>query len=114
MSDWFIKRWLFLYKKVFVRFLYFIQNYAFLGKNRNKLCCFYISLTCFWNPVKADKATGSDKRNRHLSIERAKYIGKKLIKRGISKDSMKVTSLGGINQFSPKEANRFSVILLTP
>lgn len=61
----------------------------------------------------ADRATGSNKRNRYLSIERVRYIGKQLIKRGISKDSMKATSLGGINQFSPKEANRFSVILLT-
>lgn len=61
----------------------------------------------------ADRATGSNKRNRYLSIERARYIGKQLIKRGISKDSMKASSLGGINQFSPKEANRFSVILLT-
>lgn len=31
----------------------------------------------------ADKPTGSDKRNRHLSIERAKYIGKQLMKRGV-------------------------------
>ena len=61
----------------------------------------------------ADKATGSNKRNRHLSIERAKYICKQLMKRGVSKDYMKATSLGGINQFSPKEANRFAVILLT-
>lgn len=61
----------------------------------------------------ADKATGSNKRNRHLSIERAKYIGKQLMKRGVGKDSMKATSLGGIAQFSPKEANRFGVILLT-
>lgn len=61
----------------------------------------------------ADKATGSNKRNRHLSIERAKYIGKQLIKRGVSKEAMKATCLGGINQFSPKEANRFGVILLT-
>ena len=61
----------------------------------------------------ADKATGSNKRNRHLSIERAKYICKQLMKRGVSKDYMKATSLGGINQFSPKEANRFAVILLS-
>ena len=61
----------------------------------------------------ADKATGSDKRNRHLSIERAKYICKQLIKRGVDKDAMKVTSLGGIEQFLPKEANRFGVVLLT-
>ena len=61
----------------------------------------------------ADKATGSNKRNRHLSIERAKYICKQLMKRGVGKDAMKATSLGGIEQFSPKEANRFGVILLT-
>ena len=61
----------------------------------------------------ADKATGSNKRNRHLSIERAKYICKQLMKRGVDKDAMKATSLGGIEQFSPKEANRFGVILLT-
>ena len=61
----------------------------------------------------ADKATGSDKRNRHLSIERAKYICKQLIKRGVDKDAMKATSLGGIEQFLPKEANRFGVVLLT-
>ena len=61
----------------------------------------------------ADKATGTNKRNRHLSIERAKYICKQLMKRGVDKDAMKATSLGGINQFSPKEANRFGVILLT-
>ncbi len=61
----------------------------------------------------ADKATGSDKRNRHLSIERAKYIGKQLMKRGVRKEALNATSLGGINQFSPKEANRFGVVLLS-
>lgn len=34
------------------------------------------------------------------------------MKRGVGKDSMKATSLGGINQFSPKEANRFCVVLV--
>ena len=61
----------------------------------------------------ADKATGSDKRNRHLSIERAKYIGKQLMKRGVSKEALNATSLGGISQFTPKEANRFTLVLLT-
>ena len=60
----------------------------------------------------ADKATGSDKRNRHLSIERAKYIGKQLMKRGVSKEALNATSLGGISQFTPKEANRFCVVLV--
>lgn len=61
----------------------------------------------------ADSATGSKNRNRKLSIERARYIGKQLLKRGVNKDNIKATSLGGIHQFSPKEANRFGVVLLT-
>lgn len=61
----------------------------------------------------ADSATGTNSINRHLSKERAKYIGKLLIKKGISKEKLKAVSLGGISQFSPKEANRFCVLLLT-
>ncbi len=61
----------------------------------------------------ADSATGNAQTNRRLSKERAKYIGKQLLKRGVNKESLKATCLGGINQFSPKEANRFSVVLLT-
>lgn len=61
----------------------------------------------------ADSATGTSRINRRLSKDRAKYIGKLLIKRGIEKEKLKAVSLGGINQFSPKEANRFTVLLLT-
>lgn len=61
----------------------------------------------------ADSATGSDKRNRTLSAARAKYIGNQLIKRGVDKAQLKGISLGGISQFTPKEANRFGVVLLT-
>lgn len=61
----------------------------------------------------ADSATGSKSRNRKLSIERARFIGKQLLKRGVSKDNIKATSLGGIHQFSPKETNRFGVVILT-
>ena len=60
----------------------------------------------------ADRATGSNKRNRALSIERAKYIGHQLMSRGVPKENLKATSLGGISQFTPKEANRFSVVLV--
>ena len=35
------------------------------------------------------------------------------MKRGVDKDAMKATSLGGIEQFLPKEANRFGVVLVT-
>ena len=61
----------------------------------------------------ADSATGTSGINRRLSTERAKYIAKQLLKRGISKENMKATCLGGISQFSPKEANRFCVVLIT-
>ncbi len=61
----------------------------------------------------ADSATGNAQTNRRLSKERAKYIGKQLLKRGVNKECLKATCLGGISQFSPKEANRFSVVLLT-
>lgn len=60
----------------------------------------------------ADKATGTDDRNRTLSIERAKYIGNQLMSRGVPKENLKATSLGGINKFTPKEANRFCVVLV--
>lgn len=60
----------------------------------------------------ADSATGTSSINRKLSKERAKCIGKLLIKRGIEKEKLKAVSLGGVNQFSPREANRFTVVLL--
>lgn len=61
----------------------------------------------------ADSSTGTKNRNRKLSIERAKFIGKQLLKRGVNKDNIKATSLGGIHKFAPKETNRFGVVLLT-
>lgn len=61
----------------------------------------------------ADSATGTNGINHRLSKERAKYIAKQLLKRGISKENMKATCLGGIHQFSPKEVNRFCVVLIT-
>ena len=61
----------------------------------------------------ADSATGTSGINRHLSKERAKYIGKLLIKKGIDKERLKAVSLGGISQFLPKEANRFTLVMLT-
>lgn len=63
-------------------------------------------------PGAADKVTGTDDQNPALSIERAKYIGNQLMSRGVPKENLKATSLGGINQFTPKEANRFCVVLV--
>lgn len=63
----------------------------------------------------ADIATGSKQTNRRLSIERAKYIGRLLIKYGVDKSKLKASSLGGIDDYSPIAANRNTcVILLTP
>ena len=60
----------------------------------------------------ADKATGNKKINRGLSRERARYIAEELIKRGIDKSQMKVCSLGGINRYSPNEANRNTCVIV--
>ena len=60
----------------------------------------------------ADSATGTNERNHALSIERAKNIGHQLMSRGVPKENLKATSLGGISQFTPKEANRFGVVLV--
>lgn len=60
----------------------------------------------------ADSATGSETTNRRLSKERVRYIGKCLMKRGVDKSLLKAVSLGGIDQFTPDDANRFCVVLL--
>lgn len=60
----------------------------------------------------ADEATGTAKRNRTLSIARARYIAKQFINNGIDKSQMKAVSLGGIRQFARKEANRFAMVVL--
>lgn len=60
----------------------------------------------------ADEATGTAKRNRALSIARARYIANQFINNGIDKSQMKAVSLGGIRQFAPKEANRFAMVVL--
>jgi outer membrane protein OmpA-like peptidoglycan-associated protein len=60
----------------------------------------------------ADEATGTAKRNRALSIARARYIAKQFINNGIEKSQMKAVSLGGIREFKPKEANRLAMVVL--
>lgn len=60
----------------------------------------------------ADSAMGTEQTNRRLSKERARYIGKCLMKRGVDKSLLKAVSLGGIDQFSPDDANRFCVVLM--
>ena len=60
----------------------------------------------------ADSATGTEKINRELSKARAKFIGQELIKRGISKDKIKAVSRGGINEYTPVEANRNTCVII--
>ena len=60
----------------------------------------------------ADSATGTEKINRELSKARAKFIGQELIKRGISKERIKAVSRGGINDYSPVEANRNTCVII--
>ena len=60
----------------------------------------------------ADSATGNDKINRELSKARAKYIAKELIKRGIEKSQMKAMSRGGIDDYTPNEANRNTCVIV--
>ena len=60
----------------------------------------------------ADSATGTSKVNRNLSKARAKFIARELMKHGISKEQIKATSLGGINEFTPTEANRNTCVIV--
>ena len=60
----------------------------------------------------ADEATGTAKRNRALSIARARYIAKQFINNGIEKSQMKAVSLGGIQENTPDAASRRTRILL--
>ena len=60
----------------------------------------------------ADSATGTEKINRELSKARAKFIGQELIKRGVSKERIKAVSRGGINDYSPVEANRNTCVII--
>lgn len=60
----------------------------------------------------ADSKTGTQKINRNLSIKRAKYIAKLLIKAGVPKEKMTGTSLGGVNIYKPYTANRHTCVIL--
>lgn len=60
----------------------------------------------------ADSKTGTPKYNRKLSIKRAKYIAKLLIKAGCPKKRMTGASQGGINIYKPYTANRHTCVIL--
>ena len=60
----------------------------------------------------ADKATGTEVRNRELSENRAAYISEQLQKRGIPIDHIICEGIGGISRFKPDEINRYTRVML--
>lgn len=60
----------------------------------------------------ADSKTGTPKGNRKLSVRRAKYIAKLLMKAGVPKEKMTGISQGGINIYKPYTANRHTCVIV--
>lgn len=61
----------------------------------------------------ADSATGTEAINDSLSTKRADYIKRLMIDRGIGSEYISTHSEGGIDDFSPIDANRNSCVILT-
>ena len=60
----------------------------------------------------ADSATGTTTINNGLSQARANYIATELQKRGMDSGNITIASEGGIDEYSPNEANRHTRIML--
>lgn len=60
----------------------------------------------------ADSKTGTPKHNQKLSVRRAKYIAKLLMKAGVDKSKMRGFSRGGINIYKPYTANRHTCVIV--
>lgn len=60
----------------------------------------------------ADSATGNEAINDNLSRSRADYIASELIKRGMENGTVTKGYEGGIDDYSPNEANRHTRIML--
>ena len=60
----------------------------------------------------ADKATGTEIRNKELSESRAAYISEQLQKRGIPLDNIICEGIGGVSRFKPDEVNRYTRVML--
>lgn len=60
----------------------------------------------------ADSATGDIEHNCELAKQRTMYIARELKNRGVPVPSMKGYSLGGVDTYSPSEANRFTKVIL--
>ncbi|MGM9733810.1 MAG: hypothetical protein ACI3YT_06795, partial [Prevotella sp.] len=60
----------------------------------------------------ADSATGTDSINLPLSRSRADYIAHELAQRGVPTGNITATHTGGIDDYTPDEANRHTRLLL--
>ena len=61
----------------------------------------------------ADSATGTETINERLSMERADFLLDQMKKRGVPETNITKVSEGGINLFSPVQANRNSSVVLS-
>jgi outer membrane protein OmpA-like peptidoglycan-associated protein len=61
----------------------------------------------------ADSATGNESINNSLSRKRAEYIKTLMVQRGIDEQSITTAYEGGINEFSPVQANRQTCVTLS-
>lgn len=61
----------------------------------------------------ADSATGTDSINETLSSKRAAYIMRLMHDRGVASENIKTTYEGGIDDYSPVQANRNTCVVLS-
>ena len=61
----------------------------------------------------ADSATGNENINNSLSRKRADYIKTLMVQRGIDESLITTTYEGGINEYSPVQANRQTCVTLS-
>ena len=61
----------------------------------------------------ADSATGTDSINETLSSKRAAYIMRLMRDRGVASENIKASHEGGIDDYSPVQANRNTCVVLS-
>ena len=61
----------------------------------------------------ADSATGTESINNNLSRQRAEYIRRLLLDRGVDDSRVYTIYAGGIDKYSPAEANRNTCVVLS-
>ena len=61
----------------------------------------------------ADSATGTESINDNLSRQRAEYIRRLLLERGVDDSRVYTIYAGGIDKYSPAEANRNTCVVLS-